>query len=85
MSNIKNYRKKPVIVQAIIWTGTNEKEIFDFCNNRQVDYDHINGLFIYTLEGRMKADIGDYIIKGIAGEHYPCKPEIFHNSYEQVD
>lgn len=41
-------------------------------------------LFIDTLEGRMKADVGDYIIKGIKGEFYPCKPEIFEESYELI-
>ncbi len=41
-------------------------------------------LIIRTLEGDMKADIGDYIIKGVQGEFYPCKPGIFHATYEQV-
>ena len=41
-------------------------------------------LFIDTLEGRMKADIGDFIIKGVNGEFYPCKPDIFEKSYEQI-
>lgn len=51
------------------------------------DYESIvigEGLTIDTLEGRMKADIGDYIIKGINGEFYPCKPDIFAKTYEEV-
>lgn len=84
MNQIKNYVKRPVVVQAIQWIGTNDREVIQFCGNRGVDYDDINGLFIYTLEGRMKADIGDYIIKGVAGENYPCKENIFHLTYEEV-
>lgn len=78
------YRKKPVVIEAIEWTGTNDSEIIKFCNSRHVDYDNINGLFIHTLEGRMKAEIGDMIIKGVAGEVYPCKPEIFYLTYDKV-
>ena len=51
------------------------------------DYESIiirEGLTIDTLEGKMKADIGDYIIKGINGEFYPCKPDIFAKTYEEV-
>lgn len=42
-------------------------------------------LRIHTLEGTMNAEVGDYVIKGIKGEFYPCKPDIFHNSYEEVE
>lgn len=52
------------------------------------DYEAIvarDGLTINTLEGKMKASIGDYIIKGINGEFYPCKPDIFEKTYEKVD
>ncbi|SUC37499.1 hypothetical protein [Prevotella pallens] len=42
------------------------------------------GLRIQTLEGEMKADIGDYIIKGVNGEFYPCKPDIFEKTYEKL-
>ena len=51
------------------------------------DYESIvieEGLTIDTLEGRMRADIGDYIIKGVNGEFYPCKPDIFDKTYEEV-
>lgn len=78
-------KKKPVVIEAIQWTGTNDSEIIKFCDNRHVDYDDTNGLFIHTLEGRMKADIGDYIIKGVAGEKYPCKENIFHLTYDIID
>ncbi len=45
----------------------------------------LNGLYIETLEGNMRADVGDYIIKGVNGEFYPCKPDIFEKTYEPVE
>ena len=62
-SQVKKYRKKPIIVEAYI--ATKEE-------------------YIKTLEGTMKADKGDYVITGIHGERYPCKPDIFHETYEEV-
>lgn len=64
MSQIKKYRKKPVVIQAYECT---EEEI------------------IHTLEGDMVASVGDYIIVGLKGERYPCKPDVFLASYEEVD
>lgn len=82
---INKYRKKPVIVEAIIWTGNNIDEIKELAKNA---VEHIifvdNNLYIETLEGNMNVSIGDYIIKGIAGEFYPCKPDIFKETYETV-
>ena len=82
---INKYRKKPVIVEAIVWTGNNIDEIKELAKNA---VEHIifvdNNLYIETLEGNMNVSIGDYIIKGIAGEFYPCKPDIFKQTYETV-
>lgn len=75
------YRKKPVEIDAIQWTGDNKLEIFDFCN---MSYITDQELRIQTLEGSMIADKGDYIIKGVKGEFYPCKPDIFELTYEKV-
>lgn len=90
------YRKKPIVIDAIQWNGKNMVEIADFAkdsiefneirqgdaeNKIPVQYD----LSIKTLEGIMQASIGDYIIKGINGEFYACKPEIFEKTYEKVD
>lgn len=81
------YRKKPVLVTAIQWTGNNKKEIYDLLpkDKSKDDYFEFNkdGLFINTLEGKMSASIGDYIIRGVNGEFYPCKPEIFEKTYEK--
>lgn len=84
------YRKKPVVINAIRWTGENTDEIIRFCNNgkdaKLVNNDYIkDGLLIFTLEGDLFASVGDYIIRGVDGEFYPCKPLIFHQTYEKVD
>ena len=76
------HRKKPVIIEAVQWTGENLMEIREFAHPK-VRFQKF--LFVDTLEGRMKADVGDYIIKGVAGEFYPCKPDIFLATYEPVE
>jgi hypothetical protein len=79
------YRKKPIIIDAIRWDGDNFNEIvYNFVGiNSGLRED--KKLDIGTLEGCMTADIGDYIIKGIKGEFYPCKPDIFEATYEKVE
>ena len=83
---IKNYIKKPVEVQAIQWTGDNLEEIYEFVGAenllfRSKSLNQKFGLYIKTIEGDMYASINDFIIKGIKGEFYPCKPDIFHETY----
>lgn len=85
MKQSKKYIKNPVVIEAIQWIGTNDTEIIKFCNNRNIDYDHINGMFIHTLEGRMKVSLFDYVIKGIQGEFYPCNEDIFKLTYSEVE
>lgn len=86
----KVYRKKPVEIEAIQFEDTPEvlSELSDFINNQdlRVDYkDPENPVIkIETLEGVMKASVGDYIIKGVNGEFYPCKPDIFNKTYDEV-
>jgi hypothetical protein len=82
------YRKKPVLVDAIQFLDTAERiaEISEFCD-RDIGVDYSVSppvLRIYTLEGTMTASVGDYIIKGVKGEFYPCKPDIFAETYEEV-
>ena len=82
------YRKKPITIEAIQWTGDNIMRIsaFFYNNDSEAIYDSESKTFtINTLEGQMVASIGDYIIKGIHGEFYPCKPDIFEESYELVE
>ena len=84
---VKKYTKKPVTVEAVQWTGDNRKDIWDFCTLAYFNTDFETGdlhLMIQTLEGTMEASVGDYIIKGIKGEFYPCKPDIFLLTYDPV-
>ena len=84
------YRKKPVIIEAIQFEDNSDRiiEIHEFMGGDtiRVNYEDKDNpyLKIETLEGIMKASVGDYIIKGVNGEFYPCKPDIFEKSYERV-
>lgn len=82
---MKKYRKKPVVVEAIRWTGENWEEVSNWvAENGFVDYQR--GKFVIkNLEGDIVANIGDYIIKGEAGDFSPCKPDIFEVTYEEVE
>ena len=83
----KKYRKKPVTIEAMQLTRHNVHEVAEWCG---ADLGHTFGstepdaLNINTLEGTMAAYIGDYIIRGVQGEFYPCKPDIFAATYEEV-
>lgn len=79
------FRKKPVVVEAIQWDGTDET--FDQILGWTEDTDQTialscGSLWIDTLEGEMRADKNDWIIKGVKGEFYPCKPDIFAATYD---
>lgn len=77
--NVEKYIKKPVEIEAIQLNFATLQECLTFCQGK---INTLTGKFeIKTLEGVMTADIGDFIIKGIKGEFYPCKPEIFKASY----
>ncbi len=84
------YKKKPVIIEAIKWTGDpktteiEDKSFVDAYKNGTFKYNG-NKMLIKTLEGEMTASPGDYIIKGVQGEFYPCKADIFAQTYEAVD
>lgn len=79
------YRKKPVPVEARQYTGDNFLELMSWSNSRVTIFD-INGATVYvnTLEGPMRFDVGDYIIKGVHGEFYPCCKDIFDETYERI-
>ncbi len=79
------YRKKPVVVEAIQWTGQNLEAVSAFTCIPQENLGHIGQhVTLQTLEGLMFAAPGDWIIKGVKGEFYPCKPDIFEATYEAV-
>lgn len=90
------YRKKSVIIDAIQWTGLNLKDISNFVGPslkyeindiawRQGVAPPYVTMWIDTLEGRHMVSVGDYVIRGVAGEYYACKPEIFVQTYDEVD
>ena len=84
---IKKYRKKPVVIEAICFTDEYKDIAFNFvtCNKYpSFDSDGRPCLRIQTLEGEMTATLGDFIIKGVNGEFYPCKPDVFEKTYEEV-
>jgi hypothetical protein len=87
---IMKYRKKPVVIEAIKWTGQNLDEIIDFCEGKATYEGMVSGggsIVIDTLEGRMSGSVGDYIIKEPFDKKrgfYPCKPNIFEKTYEKV-
>lgn len=91
------YKKKPVVVEAIRWTGSNLEEIRNFVGNDLIEnyIEHFDieralikqtlaGIAINTLEGIMRVDYGDYIIKDVNNELRPCEPDIFEQTYEEV-
>lgn len=87
---MKKYRKKPAVIEAIqfISLDKNKFEVAEFLKGSghfEIYFNHDSGTMdIATLEGTMVASEGDYIIKGIKGEFYPCKSDVFEASYEEV-
>lgn len=87
------YKKKPVIIEAIQLLNNNSsiEECLKFIYNVFITDDDIETvkndkhIRIQTLEGDIKASFGDYIIKGVNGEFYPCKPDIFEKTYESIE
>ena len=86
------FRKRPVVIDAIHWDGENWEGLRDFLGEEM--WSHVDAasptgdgpatVYIKTLEGTMIAGIGDWIIQGIQGEHYPCRPDVFDATYEPV-
>jgi len=91
---VKRAIKKPVTIEFVEWTGENLKEIIMFTGRHETasgwsweKFEEVvaeSGLKIFTLEGHHMATIGDLIIKGVHGEFYPCKPDIFAKTYDVV-
>ena len=96
---MSKYRKKPIEIEAVQFTGDNEHEIAKFMGvpitglqmsvdnvlRTDGDYKENTHIYIHTLEGTMIVNCGDFIIRGVKGEFYPCKPDIFNETYEGVD
>jgi hypothetical protein len=81
---VKSYRKRPVVIKAVQFTGDNIGQVLDFTENK-IKYDpKSNEYCCETLEGFLHISKNDFIIKGVNGEFYPCKPDIFEKSYEEI-
>lgn len=80
---IKEYRKKPVVISAVQFTD-NGDEIVKWADGAISKTEYSTVLKIETLEGNIQAHVGDWIIKGVEGEFYPCAPSIFEASYEEA-
>lgn len=86
------FRKRPIVIEAIQYTGDNANELYNFSNDivqspiLEITEDNPTGNYVQikTLEGIMIGIVNDWIIKGINGEVYPCKPDIFEKTYEHV-
>lgn len=80
------YRKKPVVIEAMRYTVESCRSLHDWMGLEHADHDLDcqMGIAIDTLEGQMIASVGDWIIQGVQGEFYPCKPDIFEQTYEAV-
>jgi len=91
------YRKKPVVIEAVQHTGAMTRKMYDFLTqseghpietkgeNFSMQRRETGRLVIKTLEGNRIAEVGDFIIRGVKGEFYPCKPDIFEATYEAVE
>ena len=88
---VAKYRKKPVIIEAVQYTENSRDEVIAWSGAQHTgignygnEYE-LENLRIHTLEGTLTVSLGDWIIKGIKGEFYPCKPDIFGDTYELVE
>ena len=80
---IEQWKKKPVVISACQFDGMNQTEIMEWVGRSAATEN--DNIYIITLEGAMKLSVGDYLIKGVQGEFYPCKPDIFVKTYERAD
>ncbi len=78
------YFKKPIPITAIQWTGDNNAELLEFTNGKCQFRVGCPSIKIPTLEGDMGANVGDYIVRGVEGEFYPCRQDIFEKTYEKI-
>lgn len=84
---IGKYCKRPIVIEAVQLTRENSQEVKVWCGGitwSRPPMRAVTGITIRTLEGDMNASYGDFVIKGVSGEFYPCKPDIFENTYYEV-
>ncbi|HET7150909.1 MAG TPA: hypothetical protein VFI60_05825 [Candidatus Acidoferrum sp.] len=85
--SVAKFRKKPVVIEAMQFTEETKNQVFNWvtCNRYAEGNDESSVLIIETLEGNVRASLGDWVIRGVKGEFYPCKPDIFEKTYERVE
>lgn len=86
--NIERFRKKPVVINTVLLTVNNTREVAEWCGGSvysKPPMRAVTGVLIPTLEGDHVADFGDRVLEGVKGEFYPCKPDIFEMTYEVCD
>lgn len=83
---IKSYVKKPIKVRAVQWTGDNTSEIIAFAGNKYIIREStiVKELMFIGIVKSMNADVGDYIIEGVDGDYYTCKPDVFEKIHEEI-
>lgn len=83
---VKKARKKPIEIEFMQYTGSNEQELKKWGNGKvHISFNPFNSteeLFVHTLEGIMSIDINDYVVRGVHGEFYAVKPDIFRKTYD---
>jgi hypothetical protein len=85
---VANFRKRPIVIEAEQFTLDHKDRVYNWVGCNKYAHSDIDGnpvLVILTLEGAMTAALGDWIIKGVNGEYYPCKPDIFEKTYERIE
>ena len=86
---IKRYVKRPIVIRAVKWTGYNFDEIAEFVKEQPLTlYKNNFGLtklLIETPKEDICVEVGDYIIQGVHGEYYSCKPDIFTETYAEIE
>ena len=83
---MSRHRKRPVVIEAIELRAWDADRVAEWCGGevQRSEAGHCTGIVIPTLEGDRLASLGDYVIQGVAGEFYPCKPDIFAQTYEEA-
>lgn len=82
MSKPERFRKKPVVIEALQYTGRNAADVLSWAAGAAKIKEEGEALLIETMEGTLRADRDDWIIRGVKGEFYPCKPDIFAATYD---
>lgn len=79
------YRKKPIVIDAVQWTGTNQDEVIEFLGSHLGSVVPNGEIVVQSMEGNVRGPVGMWVMRGVQGEHYLCAPDIFAATYDVVD